>query len=50
AWQTDYGIMEEGMSILRERKSVPGISSSERKNGKKGTTRSSCELHDKEFV
>nr|GFB76456.1 hypothetical protein [Tanacetum cinerariifolium] len=35
AWQTDYGIMKEGMSILRGRKSVPGISSSERENGKK---------------
>nr|GFC16000.1 hypothetical protein [Tanacetum cinerariifolium] len=35
AWQTDYGIMEEGMSILRGRKSIPEISSSERENGKK---------------
>nr|GEZ13266.1 reverse transcriptase domain-containing protein [Tanacetum cinerariifolium] len=35
AWQTDYCIMKEGMSILRGRKSVPGISSSERENGKK---------------
>nr|GFB45845.1 hypothetical protein [Tanacetum cinerariifolium] len=33
AWQTDYNIMKEGMSILRGRKSVPGISSSERENG-----------------
>nr|GEZ36558.1 reverse transcriptase domain-containing protein [Tanacetum cinerariifolium] len=31
----DYYIMKEGMSILRGRKSVPGISSSERENGKK---------------
>nr|GEZ58304.1 hypothetical protein [Tanacetum cinerariifolium] len=35
AWQTDYGIMKEGMSIQRGPKSVPGISSSERENGKK---------------
>nr|GEW83281.1 hypothetical protein [Tanacetum cinerariifolium] len=35
AWQTNYGIMKEGMSILRGRKSVPEISSSERENGKK---------------
>nr|GEX51024.1 peptidase family M48 family protein [Tanacetum cinerariifolium] len=34
AWQTDYGIMKEGMSILRGRKSIPGISNSERENGK----------------
>nr|GFD19744.1 hypothetical protein [Tanacetum cinerariifolium] len=50
AWQTDYCIMKEGMSILRGRKSVPGISSSERENRKKGTTLPSRELHDKEFV
>nr|GEW43531.1 reverse transcriptase domain-containing protein [Tanacetum cinerariifolium] len=31
----DYGILKEEMSILRGRKSVPGISSSERENGKK---------------
>nr|GFA79672.1 hypothetical protein [Tanacetum cinerariifolium] len=37
AWQTDYCIMKEGMSILGGRKSVPGISSSEKENGKKGT-------------
>nr|GFB62931.1 hypothetical protein [Tanacetum cinerariifolium] len=48
--ETDYGIMKEEMSILRGRKSVLGISSSERENGKKGTTRSSRELHDKELV
>nr|GFC42989.1 hypothetical protein [Tanacetum cinerariifolium] len=30
--------------------SVPGISRSERENGKKGTTLSSRELHDKELV
>nr|GEY54002.1 retrovirus-related Pol polyprotein from transposon TNT 1-94 [Tanacetum cinerariifolium] len=35
AWQTDYCIMKEGMSVLGGRKSVPGISSSERENGKK---------------
>nr|GFC72471.1 hypothetical protein [Tanacetum cinerariifolium] len=35
AWQTDYCIMKEGMSILRGRKSVPGMSSSEKENGKK---------------
>nr|GEZ65651.1 ribonuclease H-like domain-containing protein [Tanacetum cinerariifolium] len=35
AWQTDYGIIKEGMSIRRGRKSVLGISSSERENGKK---------------
>nr|GEX49581.1 retrovirus-related Pol polyprotein from transposon TNT 1-94 [Tanacetum cinerariifolium] len=34
AWQTDYGVMEEGMSILRGRKSIPGISSSEREKWK----------------
>nr|GFC63952.1 hypothetical protein [Tanacetum cinerariifolium] len=48
--QTDYGIMKEGMFILRGRKSVPGISSSKGENGKKGTTLSSRELHDKELV
>nr|GEW74199.1 hypothetical protein [Tanacetum cinerariifolium]GFA40367.1 hypothetical protein [Tanacetum cinerariifolium] len=31
----DYCIMKEGMSILRGWKSIPGISSSERENGKK---------------
>nr|GEZ53738.1 RNA-directed DNA polymerase, eukaryota [Tanacetum cinerariifolium] len=30
AWQTDYCIMKEGMSILRGRKSVPGMNSSAR--------------------
>nr|GEY05570.1 hypothetical protein [Tanacetum cinerariifolium] len=35
AWQTDYAIMKEGMSILRGRKSVTGINSHERGNGKK---------------
>nr|GEW93825.1 reverse transcriptase domain-containing protein [Tanacetum cinerariifolium] len=30
AWQTDYCIMKEGMSILRGRKSVLGMNSSER--------------------
>nr|GFC58141.1 hypothetical protein [Tanacetum cinerariifolium] len=50
AWQTDYGIMKEGMSILRGQKSVPGINSRERGNGKKRTTLSSRELHDKELV
>nr|GFC20712.1 hypothetical protein [Tanacetum cinerariifolium] len=35
AWQTDYGIMKEGMSILRGRKSVPGMNSHERENRKK---------------
>nr|GEZ78030.1 reverse transcriptase domain-containing protein [Tanacetum cinerariifolium] len=35
AWQTDYCIMKEGMSILRGRKSVPGINSRDRENGKK---------------
>nr|GFB46950.1 hypothetical protein [Tanacetum cinerariifolium] len=34
AWQTDYGIMKEGMSILRGRKSVPGISNSGREKWK----------------
>nr|GFB14055.1 hypothetical protein [Tanacetum cinerariifolium] len=29
AWQTNYCIMEEVMSILRGRKSVPGMNSSE---------------------
>nr|GEW72084.1 retrovirus-related Pol polyprotein from transposon TNT 1-94 [Tanacetum cinerariifolium] len=38
------------MSILRGRKSVPGLSSSERENGKKGTTPPSRELHDKELI
>nr|GEZ82981.1 hypothetical protein [Tanacetum cinerariifolium] len=50
AWQTDYGIMKEGMSILRGQKSVPGINSRDRENGKKGTTLPSRELHDKELV
>nr|GEY54907.1 copia protein [Tanacetum cinerariifolium] len=30
AWQTNYCIMKEGMSILRGQKSVPGMNSSER--------------------
>nr|GFB27891.1 hypothetical protein [Tanacetum cinerariifolium] len=30
AWQTDYCIMKEGMSILRGWKSVPGMNNSER--------------------
>nr|GEW45328.1 reverse transcriptase domain-containing protein [Tanacetum cinerariifolium] len=30
AWQTDYCIMKEGMPILRGRKSIPGMNSSER--------------------
>nr|GFD38599.1 hypothetical protein [Tanacetum cinerariifolium] len=30
AWQTDYCIMKEGMSILKGRKSVPGMNSGER--------------------
>nr|GEX89579.1 hypothetical protein [Tanacetum cinerariifolium] len=30
AWQTDYCTMKEGMSILRGRKSVPGMNSSAR--------------------
>nr|GEX37873.1 reverse transcriptase domain-containing protein [Tanacetum cinerariifolium] len=30
AWQTEYCIIKEGMSILRGRKSVPGMNSSER--------------------
>nr|GEX65636.1 reverse transcriptase domain-containing protein [Tanacetum cinerariifolium] len=34
AWQTDYGIMKEGMSILKGRKSVLGISSNEREKWK----------------
>nr|GEY12302.1 putative reverse transcriptase domain-containing protein [Tanacetum cinerariifolium] len=33
AWQTDYCIMKEGMSILRGRKSIPGMNSSARENG-----------------
>nr|GEX47711.1 hypothetical protein [Tanacetum cinerariifolium] len=37
AWQTDYCIMKEGMSILRGWKSVPGISSSEREKWKERT-------------
>nr|GEY33616.1 putative reverse transcriptase domain-containing protein [Tanacetum cinerariifolium] len=47
---TDYGIMKEGMSILRGQKSVPGINSRERGNGEKRTTLSSHELHDKELL
>nr|GEY70532.1 hypothetical protein [Tanacetum cinerariifolium] len=38
------------MSILRGRKSVPGINSRERGKWKEKTTRSSRELHDKELV
>nr|GFC96542.1 hypothetical protein [Tanacetum cinerariifolium] len=41
AWETDYRIVKEGMSILRGRKSIPGINSRDRENGKKGTTLSS---------
>nr|GEW86506.1 hypothetical protein [Tanacetum cinerariifolium] len=37
------------LSILRGRKSVPGMNSRERGNGKKKTTPSSRELHDKEL-
>nr|GEY72985.1 zinc finger, CCHC-type [Tanacetum cinerariifolium] len=46
----DYCIMKEGMSILRGWNSILGISSSERENGKKGTTLPSRELHDKKLV
>nr|GEX96441.1 zinc finger, CCHC-type [Tanacetum cinerariifolium] len=35
AWKTDYCIMKEGMSILRGQKSVPGMNSRERENGKR---------------
>nr|GFC54294.1 hypothetical protein [Tanacetum cinerariifolium] len=35
SWQTDYSIMKEGMPILRGRKSVPGMNSSKRENGKR---------------
>nr|GEV98937.1 hypothetical protein [Tanacetum cinerariifolium] len=45
----DSCIMKEGMSILRGQKSIPGLSSSERENGKKGTTPPLRELHDKEL-
>nr|GEX17380.1 hypothetical protein [Tanacetum cinerariifolium] len=45
-----YCIMKEGVSILRGQKSVPGINNRERENGKKRTTLSSRELHDKELV
>nr|GEV63102.1 zinc finger, CCHC-type, retrotransposon Gag domain protein [Tanacetum cinerariifolium] len=34
AWQTDYCIMKEGMPILRGRKSIPGMNSSEREMGR----------------
>nr|GFD03896.1 hypothetical protein [Tanacetum cinerariifolium] len=49
AWQIDYCIMKEGMSILRGRNSVLGMNSSEREM-KRGTTQPSRELHDKELV
>nr|GFB61297.1 hypothetical protein [Tanacetum cinerariifolium] len=39
AWQTDYCIMKEGMSILGGRKSVPGISSNEREMERKAKGR-----------
>nr|GFC50410.1 hypothetical protein [Tanacetum cinerariifolium] len=42
--------LQEEVSLLRGRKSVPGINSRERGNGKKRTTLSSRELHDKELV
>nr|GEX21188.1 hypothetical protein [Tanacetum cinerariifolium] len=35
AWQTEYCIMKKGMSTLRGRKSIPGISCSERENRKR---------------
>nr|GEX22101.1 hypothetical protein [Tanacetum cinerariifolium] len=44
-----YCIMNEGMSILRGRKSVPGINGRERRNGKKRTTLSSHEAITKEM-
>nr|GEW24600.1 ribonuclease H-like domain-containing protein [Tanacetum cinerariifolium] len=44
-------LYHEGRNVhTRGRKSVPGISSSERENRKKGTTPPSRELHDKELV
>nr|GFD31040.1 hypothetical protein [Tanacetum cinerariifolium] len=49
AWKTDYCIMKEGMSILRGRKSVPGMNSNEREM-ERGNTPPSRELHDKELV
>nr|GEX75570.1 hypothetical protein [Tanacetum cinerariifolium] len=39
-----YCIMKEGVSILRGRKSVPGMNSRERGNGKKRTTLSSLPI------
>nr|GEZ36872.1 hypothetical protein [Tanacetum cinerariifolium] len=42
--------VQEVMSILRGRKSVPGMNSRERGNGKKRTTLSLRELNDKELV
>nr|GEZ84166.1 hypothetical protein [Tanacetum cinerariifolium] len=50
AWQTDNGIMKEGMSILKGRKSVPGMNSREKGKWKEKTTLSLRELHDKELV
>nr|GEW61524.1 hypothetical protein [Tanacetum cinerariifolium] len=47
-WQTDYCIMKEEMSILRGRKSVPRMNSSERE-WKEGITPPSRELLDKEL-
>nr|GEV89585.1 hypothetical protein [Tanacetum cinerariifolium] len=41
----DYCIMKEGMSTLRGRKSVPGISSSERENGKKEIPSGEIKVH-----
>nr|GEX75295.1 putative reverse transcriptase domain-containing protein [Tanacetum cinerariifolium] len=44
AMATDYGIMNEELSKLNGQKSIPGIISCKKGNGKK-TTRSSRELH-----
>nr|GEY35916.1 hypothetical protein [Tanacetum cinerariifolium] len=47
---TDYGIMNEEMSKLNGRKSVPGMNSRKGEKWKEKTTRSSRELHNKELV
>nr|GEY93112.1 hypothetical protein [Tanacetum cinerariifolium] len=49
-WHGNSLLYHEELSILRGRKSVPGMNSREKGNGKKRTTISSRELHDKELA
>nr|GEW61088.1 retrovirus-related Pol polyprotein from transposon TNT 1-94 [Tanacetum cinerariifolium] len=46
----DYCIIKEGMSILKGRKSVPGISSGGRENGKKEAVATACFTQNRSII